>query len=199
MNEDYLWNKTGEDAEIAELENALSVFRYEPTAAPILPVKAAVTEGRAGWKLSFAFAAAVCVVAAVYISFWISEQQNELMFETGQSIAENRVGEKILPHEKPLEEAFPEKAEIVDRKEEENRRSQPVRVAKTAVNRTRKTPTAAHAVASKKPIPALTSEEKHAYQQLMLALSITGSQLKIVKESINGGNERENNSYTNKR
>ena len=40
MNEDYLWDKTGEDPEIEKLENALQVFRYKETAPPALPAKA---------------------------------------------------------------------------------------------------------------------------------------------------------------
>ena len=32
MNEEYLWNKTGGDAEIEELENALKAFSYKQTA-----------------------------------------------------------------------------------------------------------------------------------------------------------------------
>ena len=39
MNEEYLWDKTGEDAEIQQLENALAAFRYQETAPPALPSK----------------------------------------------------------------------------------------------------------------------------------------------------------------
>jgi hypothetical protein len=35
-------------------------------------------------------------------------------------------------------------------------------------------------------VETLTAEEKYAYDQLMLALSITGSKLKIVKDKIAG-------------
>ena len=47
--------------------------------------------------------------------------------------------------------------------------------------------------------PALTEEEKYAYGQLMLALSITGSKLKIVKDTINGVEEIENAAKENER
>ena len=39
MNEEYLWNKTGSDAEIEGLENALKAFSYKQTAPPELPAK----------------------------------------------------------------------------------------------------------------------------------------------------------------
>jgi len=42
----------------------------------------------------------------------------------------------------------------------------------------------------KEPAETLTAEEKYAYDQLMLALSITGSTLRIVKDKIDGIEEK---------
>ena len=41
MNNDYLWDKTGEDAEIESLENLLGGLRFQPTAPPALPAAVA--------------------------------------------------------------------------------------------------------------------------------------------------------------
>ena len=55
---------------------------------------------------------------------------------------------------------------------------------------------------SKVPSPttiALTEEEKYAYRQLMIALSVSSSKFKIVKDSINGNENIEHTNSTNER
>ena len=39
MKEDYLWDKTGSDAEIENLENVLKAFRQTDDAPPEIPAK----------------------------------------------------------------------------------------------------------------------------------------------------------------
>src|SRR5215211_2677652 len=65
MKDDYLWDKTGEDAEIRGLENALQAFRFQENAPPELPQKVFTVEresGRKFFRFGFAFAAFAGVV-----------------------------------------------------------------------------------------------------------------------------------------
>ena len=65
MNDEYLWNKTGSDAEIEGLENELRAFRYQETEALRIPVQAvSVVERRPNnfFRLGFAFVFAAAVV-----------------------------------------------------------------------------------------------------------------------------------------
>jgi len=48
-------------------------------------------------------------------------------------------------------------------------------------------------------VAALTEEEKYAYRQLMIALSVSSSKFKIVKDSINGNENIERTNSTNQR
>src|SRR4028118_2259390 len=79
MNENYLWDKTGADAEIEDLENALQAFRYQETAAPRLPVKVVpVRNIEHRRRVQFAFAVAACLIFAVVFTgalFQISNNQ----------------------------------------------------------------------------------------------------------------------------
>ena len=68
MNEQYLWDKTGSDAEIEGLENALRVFRYRPFKPPELPAKVmtSVEPPRRNWfRLGFAVAFAAAAIGSV--------------------------------------------------------------------------------------------------------------------------------------
>jgi hypothetical protein len=192
MKEDYLWDKTGEDDSIARLENALQAFRYEETAPPALPANVFTVEKekpRRFFQIGFAFAAFASVFLVLSF-FW---------FQTA--------GDKIPPVETFAENNQPE---IVDRaaNEEFNKttdksapavkieNSTPPAKPKAAATRQTIAPVvrANKAVLRNKPAKApsetLTAEEKYAYDQLMLALSITGSKLQIVKDKINGIEER---------
>ncbi len=60
MNEDYLWDKIGSDAEVEKLEDALQSLRYRETAAPALPAKILIIKPnprRNFFRLGFALAA----------------------------------------------------------------------------------------------------------------------------------------------
>ncbi len=67
MKEDYLWDKTGEDAEIERLENALQTFRCQKNVAPALSAKVLPFRKKPSRKIfSFAMAAAACIVFAAF-------------------------------------------------------------------------------------------------------------------------------------
>ena len=70
MKEDYLWDKSGENAEIQGLENALKAFRFEESAPPVLPQKVFVVEKeepRRWFRFGFAFAAFAAALMVVSI------------------------------------------------------------------------------------------------------------------------------------
>jgi hypothetical protein len=190
MKEDYLWDKTGEDAEIQGLENALKAFRYTETAPPELPQKVFTVEKkkpRRFFRLGFAFAA----LAAVVVIFSVVRFQ----VADGKLPVIATVAEKTEP--KSVDKVADEK--IIQTPDEIT----PVRVAQitphVVVAKIRRNVVAPIArpkkavlrnIKAKEPLETLTAEEKYAYDQLMLALSITGSKLKIVKDKIDGIEEQ---------
>jgi hypothetical protein len=186
MKEDYLWDKTGEDAEIQSLENALKAFRWQENAPPELPQKVFTIEKqmpRRFFRFGFAFAAfaaAVVVLSVVWLQFSGSESPGaETVAETtapasaektaGESFIETRGNEPASPVA-TVPAAQPNVVKI-------RRKSAPVVRARKTIWRRPKIA---------EPVETLTAEEKHAYNQLMLALSITGTQLKIVKDKVQG-------------
>ncbi|HEY8559820.1 MAG TPA: hypothetical protein VIL74_05410 [Pyrinomonadaceae bacterium] len=186
MKEDYLWDKTGADAEIEGLENALKAFRFEETAPPALPQTAFAIEKekpRVFWRFGLAFAAFACLLT-VFSIVW---------FQLGarQTPGDAVVSEinPALDREKAADETFIEKTTPPAEKPVRATTSAAPKIVKIA----RKSAPAARPVkavtrrtVTKAPAETLTAEEKYAYNQLMLALSITGSQLKIVKDKVQG-------------
>ena len=191
MKEDYLWDKTGEDAEIQGLENALKAFRFQENAPPELPQKVFTIEKqtpRRFFRFGFAFAAfAAVVVVLSVVWFQIAGSKipvAEIVLKTdalkrAETIADASFIEiqEFPPAAKPENPTLPVKPDVVRIR----RRSAPVvRSPKTVWRKTK----------TKEPSETLTAEEKYAYNQLMLALSITGTQLKIVKDKVQGIEEQ---------
>src|SRR5688500_2466215 len=84
MKEDYLWNKTGDDAEIKRLEETLAVFRSRTDMPPlIVPDTAKEKNGFSSWFTGFrlAFAASATAAAAIAIAailIWFPTSTGEL-------------------------------------------------------------------------------------------------------------------------
>lgn len=219
MKQDYLWDKSGEDREIAELENALAAFRYKETAPPALPSKILSFQTKTVEKVvvekkrrrfSYAFAAcAAAILIAFGVLFQISPDKTAPENDLAQtvSINEESIGENNEDNQTVSaadDETFAlENVEVSPQievskriiKQFENTIARPN--AKPNVVKMRhsvsKVPGAnqtfnRNAETENSPA-ALTDEEKHAYDQLMLALSITSSKLKIVKDKIDGVEE----------
>jgi hypothetical protein len=182
MNDEYLWQKTGEDPEIERLEKALAVFRYRE-ALEAAPVVTAADEPSWRWRLSFAFAsfAVFVIVTAVWLESARDGDENvgEVVFV--QSPTEGQVFTPIVEPGPPPVQTAPER-------HPGNTRGKINRTSAAVYRR----PAAKHA-APKDSVAALTKEERHAYEQLMLALSITGSKLKIVQDTINGTADTDSN------
>ncbi len=180
MNEDYLWDKTGSDAEIEGLENMLSVFRYQETVAPALSTANIVlaAEKSPGWRFSFAyaFAGAMALVLIAIGLFWqmpLFRNPFTVKMRTGQIESEKPVTNQMATMEKALPDVPVSKAVTTQ--------PRPVRQTVHTAFRPYKTVDKQQKVEVKD----LTKEEKFAYSQLMLALSITSSKLKVVQNTIN--------------
>ena len=193
MNGDYLWDKSGDDPEVRRVEDALAVFRYRAIPEPVLsaakPVK--VVEPAARWKFSFAFAFAASVAIMIMFGVWLVVSSglkgsgNELAASSPPRIdPESRSDLVTLQNGYPLEKV----ANAVRARQHTDRRSAGPRREK-----------AFRKIETKGATMALTSQEKYAYGQLMLALAITGSKLKIVRDTINGTEDGDNAVNENER
>lgn len=175
MNDEYLWQKTGEDPEIERLEKALAVFRYReaPAAAPVVTLPD-VRPRR--WPISLAFAFASVVAVAILVAAW---------FQISRKTIDTRIAPEVASLPERTSSFMDEQentGDLPERKIAHNERRPKINLKRALVHRRTKlkdrTPSDS--------IAALTPEERHAYRQLMLALSITGSKLKIVQDTIDG-------------
>lgn len=194
MKEDYLWDKTGADPEIEKLEKALMAFRYQETEPPALPAKIIPFERKSPrrfFQFAFAFvtcAAMVLVSLGVWFQFSINKIEPvddlaksiipQIGIEIPEEISDGKLrnADLVKPADLPstkINTSQPTKRKIVKAS-----RFVPVKAAQNQ--------TIARKTEVKKPAVELTEEEKHAYDQLMLALSITSSKLKMVKDRVEG-------------
>jgi CRISPR/Cas system endoribonuclease Cas6 (RAMP superfamily) len=187
MREDYLWDKTGEDAEIEKLENALMAFRYTETAPPELPAKVfeiKKEKPRRFFQFGFAFAAFASVVVILFAVWFQVSSSKIAIVESVAEINKQKKADKvdvINPEIKPIKAvAIPKhfnKQNVVK-----------IRQTVAPINRANKFVAQNNKV--KAPTETLTAEEKYAYDQLMLALSVTSSSLKLVKDKVEGIEEK---------
>lgn len=185
MNNDYLWEKKGSDAEIEGLEDLLSGFKYQPVEPPMLsPVLVLNEPARMPWwKFSLAFAVPACLLVAITVGFLVTRLGNEpsaTIISSGPRSPEV-VGQEMPALKEPdvskIDEKRIEKIEVpsnvktvfIPRSKTETQR--PTRAKYRQIKRSK--------------IETLTAEERFAYDQLKLALSITGSKLKVVSDTVN--------------
>ena len=196
MKKDYLWDKTGSDAEIEKLENLLQVYRCGETAPPLIPAKILPFVKKETPRRSFPFirAVAACLaLASISLGVWIlfSNTKNEI---AGEIIQKSTIDPKFVNSTKmPDERATPAMPKIehkpIIRKTvfiEPQTPKKSFLTSKTNSKNIRKEKSADRKIEDTGQAVRLTAEEKYAYEQLRLALSITSSKLKIVKETIDG-------------
>ena len=188
MKEDYLWDKTGENPEIEKLENALKAFRHQENVPPRIPAKVIPFETKSPRKFfRFAFAFAACVafvVVTLGIWFQISNKQSQPTneFANKQTPPEEKVIE--IPNNSPIEKVNDLPIEKVKTYQQAHKPT--VIKARQIVH----LKTSAQSFKPKSTTIKLTKEEKYAYDQLMLALSITSSKLRLVKDKVDGIEEQ---------
>ncbi len=193
MKEDYLWDKTGSDPEIEKLETALRFFRYEETAAPVIPAKVLPFIKKEFPRRNFPFlrAIAACLaLTSISLGVWIliSNTKKEIAGNVLQkSVVEPdfanpiKPADEIVPPPKPKEEIKPTFKKTVYIEPKSSPKS--LLVSKSGSKNGAHNSTNRKVKNTEKTV-RLTEEEKYAYEQLMLALSITSSKLKIVKEKV---------------
>ena len=199
--QDYLWDKMGADPEIERLEEALLMFRYKETAPPalsakVLPFAEKIAEKAPRQRFSFAFACVTCaamVLITFGIFFQLSNSKNAVLGDTAKTTEPqiNSDNQNDWSNNKP--DALPiEKAEIPIRVEAPKKitKQNVIKIRKNIPADSRLNKTIARNTAVKKPAVKLTQEEKHAYDQLLLALSITSSKLNMVKDKIERAEEQ---------
>ena len=195
MKEDYLWDKTGSDAEIEKLENALMIFRYEESAPPIIPAKVLPFKKespRRTFPLLRAIAACLAF-ASISLGVWtlISNTKNEIAGDISQeSVIKTEsanpaapVSENELPAEPEVDEkpVFNKTLYI-----EPKSKTKSLQVSKSGSKNAARNKITDRKIKNSEKTVRLTEEEKYAYDQLMLALSITSSKLSLVKQTVEG-------------
>ncbi|MEP6924023.1 MAG: hypothetical protein ABI954_06140 [Pyrinomonadaceae bacterium] len=196
MKEDYLWDKTGTDPEIESLENALGKFCYQKTAPPLLPAKVFPFRKEPSRKIYlFALtAAAACLVFAVLgLGLWLKFSSNhsagnlaEVVAAPNDAASANEPMVEIpndlrdKSQKVPVIKKVKTSSKFTEEKFVRIRQAVPVIHYQTKAQNSTTTDLNAR----------LTKEERYAYDQLMLALSITSSKLKLVKDKVEGKTEQ---------
>ena len=173
MKQDYLWDATGQDAEIEQLEELLSVYKFE-TSDPPRPPSAVVSPWWRFWDARFAVPAFATLLLIAGVSVFLlyrfgTQGPGELAAVPEQTV--------LVPVTAALQ---PKPSVPVPA---------PTVTSASLPTGPRYKPTAIRAIQSKRVTsePKLTREELYAYNQLMLALSITGSSLRAVQDTIDEG------------
>ena len=182
MQDDYLFDRTGSDAELERLEDLLAVYRYTEDGPPKLPAATREAGKSSRWKFSFSFAFAGACTAVVVVTLWIVAISRLSGPETAFVVSEPAA---ILP-KRPnvVPEPIVPVADPAGRSRQDGLRPVLVSVRPEPVRRRAERPRPD--LRRKPETVVLTKEEKQAYDQLMLALSIAGSKLKVVHDTIQG-------------
>lgn len=180
MNDDYLWDKSGADPETLRLEEALAVFRYRETEPPVLPAAADTTRRRTPFAFAVPAFAVLTLAAGLWFGLVKDHEDYEVTF-VHHPATETKVQptNNIEPHPTPPASV-----------KEPVRRTR--REALPTIASARRRSRAKAGQPKTTTVATLTNEERHAYEQLMLALAISSSKIKVVHNAINGIEENEN-------
>jgi hypothetical protein len=183
MNETYLFDKTGTESEIEQLEKLLTVYKIEPVAPSIVRARLSESKPVLGFRMIFGgvFALATLVLslgvgAAVY-----------LMWTPTAAVEVQATAEPTQPFRSIVDPAGP----ATESKHNISRMGQPRRSfradpVKRDVRKVEKTNAPVSEFAK------LTPEERHAYNEVLAALWLTGSKLRVVQDTINRTDDKTN-------
>lgn len=179
MKEDYLWDRTGSDAGIEDLERTLGTLRFEGTTAPgITQQSEAPAPRRFRFRLAFSGAAFASAVIAASVFFAVYGTLYDAR-ELSVSLENRPTPVEAVEIPDPPAIAAPANVEF-----------RTAAVPKSKAERTRvrekPVPVSQPAIPAPDQFAMLTAEEREAYDNLMLALSVTTSSLKLVQEKANG-------------
>ena len=177
MREEYLWSKKGSDGEVERLEDLLSEFRYIPDRPFASPIANSEADRDAPRRFRWVIAFAAPAFATLTLGVWFVFQTSE-----GSLRARVQISEKQESSILSAVEPFTENTSITEATVSKKASRKPTSTIVKTVFRPR---------ATKRPpidtltaVNKLTSEEKYAYDRLMLALSIAGNKLKVVQDTI---------------
>jgi hypothetical protein len=191
MKNDYLWDRSGHDPEIERIERSLDGLRYRPGPAPRISVEGATWTSFFSFPstLRLAFAGTgLLAVALISIGIWSQFAQKQLILARDIDAKRFSPISPVLPLRlkvKPIDEPVPVnfgKPTIFAPMSRITNISYRSNAKNTRANKTVR----------------LTREERDAFNQLMLALAITGSKLKEIQDKVNGLGEMTAETQTNK-
>jgi hypothetical protein len=186
MNEDYLWDKTGSDSEIENLEDVFSSLRYRPSPPPALEKE---RPEPFGWLKAWLTPTVGLLTASTLIfgvgTGWQIAKLNSPGVQPAAEIAAVKIESERPSAPAQTLPAVPETKRFDDRMSVTNALHVP---AKTTARRTEVSGQRrrAKSPATNSRDNRITREELQAYQKVMLALSIASDKLKIVSEAANG-------------
>ena len=176
MNDEYLWSKKGSDPEVQQLEELLHEFRFTRSTPPELPATSVVTlasvpKRRFAWVFAIAAPATAALIAAFWFAMPATTDVTVTTIERAPVSTRTEFGNDSIAHHK-VPDGLNERLPTLETRFDASPRT---------LNRRSRRPNKP-VVASQK--AKLTREEKYAYDRLMLALSIAGSKLKIVQDTL---------------
>ncbi len=182
---DYLWDRSGEEADIEALEESLKQFRCGKLddSRPPLPEASTRRPLTAIFRFAMIPASAVLAVASIWL-FYAPQTDVTLKRETSRETVQRQPADVFKPvstqktADNPLAGTSRAERKIV-------RKRNPLKIFKRKRPVRRQVGTTTRAV-REKGVPAITEEEEQAYNVLMKALLITSSKLKLVKEKVDG-------------
>jgi hypothetical protein len=171
MNDNYLWDRSGEpDAEIQQLEELLGTLRYQPR--PLKIPEHFPIGRRANYFRPLAIAAGL-LLFAVAISFWINFKRHS---ETVAVKSAPRT-EKVFTPQPPATVSQGSQGAAVDQVPRRERKPIMQRAVFTASRPRKSLPEA----------PALTSEELAQKNQVLVALRLVSTKLNVAQRKLQGG------------
>lgn len=177
MSDEYLWSKKGSDGEVERLEDLLSKFQYVPDRSFASPVAESEVEATARRRFRWVFAFAAPVFATLFLGMWFIFQTTEGSLQARKPISkqhEDIVPNSVVPYVETVSISQPAATKMTTPK--------PAPTVVKTIFRSRKT--RRQQIETLTAVNKLTSEEKYAYDRLMLALSIAGNKLKVVQDTI---------------
>lgn len=165
MNEDYLWDKSGEpDPEIQQLEEILGTLRYQPKPL-VLPTEQPRLNGRR--YLPMIAIAATLLLAALAGLAWLKMEKGSTPVRNNQTASVPTADPKETPKQ-PIPENN-DKEEVVAQKPKSQRRQQTIARARRST-----------------PVAPLNREALEAKDQLMIALRLASEKLGNAQRKVHG-------------
>lgn len=181
MNDDYLWGKNGDDAELRDLEDLLRPLRFQDVDTPSFKPTRSSPSFFGRWSSYWPVPAFATVFAVLAIMFLYQERITK----------RPELASKDMPAQPSLAEVLPTLIGQVSREGEKG-----ITRSRSSFRRNRLNVDNINAVRSRQrrisgqvrqKSTELTDEEKFAYSQLLRALSVSSSTFRFVKNKIDGG------------